>query len=537
MGRAIVVLLVAAALGTAPAAGTPVQTPRVGGTAHFGLGAIEPTCLNVLLARCVTLPAALFVAGAVLEPAFVVGADSTFRPGLVSEATFTRKAPFVFTFRIDPRARWSDGVPITARDFVFTLRTRIARKAELYPEERELVELVQSVSAVSAKTVRVVLRSRSAAWRALFGNVLPRHALAGENLDSTWIDGIVNPKTGAPIGSGPFLIERWERGSRLTLVRNPRYWRSHPAYLDRLVVRFGMLAVEDLGAEYRRGDLDATWGLGRALALRDEPGIRLRAKPILSYQHFAIRVDRGGHPALRNKLVRRAIAYGIDRAAIAKVQPAAAFTERRGARQPRLPEAEPALPAELEDVSLSSCRGSQIARARRVSHWRGRHLRLFGRADVTPLRDQRRAGYGAHHARPGAAETGGDRGPAGVSLTRGFHPSGPAERRLRRRSLRVGNRPDVRRRGCVPLPGGQNYTGYCQRLVTRDLDQAERILDERERARALNRADAQMAKDVPAIPLYQPSFTWSHRTSLRNVVLFPNSPLAGTENWWLAGQG
>ena len=86
MGRAIVVLLVAAALGTAPAAGAPAQTtPRVGGTAHFGLGAIEPTCLNVLLARCVTLPAAFFVAGAVLEPAFAVGADSTFRPGLVAE--------------------------------------------------------------------------------------------------------------------------------------------------------------------------------------------------------------------------------------------------------------------------------------------------------------------------------------------------------------------------------------------------------------------------------------------------------------------
>ena len=39
--------------------------------------------------------------------------------------------------------------------------------------------------------------------------------------------------------------------------------------------------------------------------------------------------------------------------------------------------------------------------------------------------------------------------------------------------------------------------------MTRDLDQAGRILDEEEQARVLNRADAQMARDVPVIPLYQ----------------------------------
>ena len=49
-----------------------------------------------------------------------------------------------------------------------------------------------------------------------------------------------------------------------------------------------------------------------------------------------------------------------------------------------------------------------------------------------------------------------------------------------------------------------NVTGYCQRLVTADLNQADRILDEEQRARVLNRADRRLAKDVPVIPLYQP---------------------------------
>ena len=54
--------------------------------------------------------------------------------------------------------------------------------------------------------------------------------------------------------------------------------------------------------------------------------------------------------------------------------------------------------------------------------------------------------------------------------------------------------------GCGGLA---NYTGYCQRLVTAHLNQADRILDSGRRARVLNRADRGLASDVPTIPLYQ----------------------------------
>ncbi len=484
----------------------------------------------------------LFVADAVLEPAFDVGADATLRPRLVSSATFTRRPPFVFTFHVDPRARWSDGVPVTARDFVFTLRTRIAMKAQRpLAEERELLELVRSVSAVDPKTVRVVLRSRTAAWRALFGNILPRHALAGEDLESIWSDGIVNPKTGAPIGSGPFLIQRWERGTGLTLVRNPRYWRAHPAYLDRIVLRFGMHSVEDLGAWYRRGDFDATWGLPRALALRRRTRHpRTCCAPPQFYEHFAIRVGRGGHPALKNKLVRQAIAYGIDRLTFAKLQPAAAITtvdelDSLVHLKPS-PHYRPNFgtyrfrPAEARRLlERAGCRtgpdGVYVCAGERLS------LRFVTSAGNT-LRERilslaqaqlRQAGI---EVRPTFVP--------GLAFVRQALPNGDFDVAL----FGFGVEPTFGGSGDVYKCGGsQNFTGYCQRLVTRDLDQAERILDERDRARVLNRADAQLAKDVPAIPLVQPSFTWSHRTSLRGVVLFPRNPLSGLENWWLAGRG
>ena len=83
--------------------------------------------------------------------------------------------------------------------------------------------------------------------------------------------------------------------------------------------------------------------------------------------------------------------------------------------------------------------------------------------------------------------------------------------------------------------GALNYTGYCQRLVTRDLDQANRILDAREQARVLNRADRQMARDVPALPLFQIPLPSAFRTAVRNYVPTHN-PLTTSDTWWLAQQ-
>jgi ABC-type transport system substrate-binding protein len=81
---------------------------------------------------------------------------------------------------------------------------------------------------------------------------------------------------------------------------------------------------------------------------------------------------------------------------------------------------------------------------------------------------------------------------------------------------------------------GVNASGYCQRLVTRDLDQARRILNPRQKARVLNRADVQLAKDVPAIPLHELLLVSARRTTVRGFVLSPLPyQLVDAESWWL----
>ena len=81
--------------------------------------------------------------------------------------------------------------------------------------------------------------------------------------------------------------------------------------------------------------------------------------------------------------------------------------------------------------------------------------------------------------------------------------------------------------------GSSNVTGYCQRLVSADLDQADRIFDAAQRARVLDRADRQLAKDVPVIPLYQIPWVYTYKDTIRNVVPSPDNLFWNAEDWWL----
>jgi peptide/nickel transport system substrate-binding protein len=81
---------------------------------------------------------------------------------------------------------------------------------------------------------------------------------------------------------------------------------------------------------------------------------------------------------------------------------------------------------------------------------------------------------------------------------------------------------------------GGNITGYCDRLVTRDLVQATRILDAGRRIGLLNRVDGRLADAVPAIPLYQNKGLVAFRATVEGFV--PNGAGLFTwnaEDWWL----
>jgi peptide/nickel transport system substrate-binding protein len=532
----------AAALLAVPGAGggVNIQAPRVGGQVAILPGQIgEPPCLNDLVRPCGNLP---LPTASVLYGAYSFGPDLTYRPALVSRVDFTRSAPFTLTYRVRPEARWSDGVPVSAADFVFTHEAiRAYGDHDLFADH---LTRVRSVRALGPKTVQVVLDGRFAYWRTLFGVVLPAHALRGENLARIWTDGIDDPRTGRPIGSGPFLVGSWERGKQLTLVRNERWWGPRRPYLDRIVVRFpreaatlGGAAIADL---FRSGEVDIAQrvvGSSEDLvpALRRPAGVGLRFPLSSGWEHLDLRVAGSGHTALEDKRVRRAVAHAIDRVAIVR----ALFGDILPAMRP--------LDSVVYFETDRSYRPNwriyrrDVASARRLLEQAGCRR---GADEIYVCRGERLSfrlvSRGASARRAQTLElVRAQLRQVGIDVVPSFMPSAGHDATLLSGdfdlTLFSWFVPDERSHhhlfGCG---GSQNFTGYCQRLVNRELAQATLILDEQERARVLNRADAQLARDVPVLPLFQVPAVVAVRSTVRGFVPHTLDPTWKAEDWWLA---
>lgn len=540
MARAVAVAaaIAVALLAVSGATGATEQTPKRGGTVVVGLFG-EPTCLNPLLQSCSDLTSGIEIRRKVLLPPLLERPNSTYQPALGSRVAFTRKRPFTLTYHIRPEARWSDGVPVTARDFAFTLRM-IRRHG--WPVLQEEHAFVRRLRVVDRKTFQIVLRPRHAGWRSLFGNVgtvLPEHALRGTDVTRVWLNGIVHPKTGRPIGSGPFLVERYERGRQLTLVRNRKYW-GRPAHLDRIVIRFCRAACDDEEAllALRGGNVDvASFRDVSLLAqLRGTTGITLQSVVTTNWNHLAFNLGPRGHPALKSKLVRHALAYGVDREAIARdlfgvldrgYEPShsAVFLSPSRFYRPNWREYRYDPPRARRLLEQAGCRRA----ADGIYDCAGERLSLLLRTTV-----------GSPHRVPGAQLMREQLRRIGVEVRVSFDTGRVLfDELLPRGEYDVAFFSFIRSDDLVGLngiygcQGSVNRTGYCQRIVTRDLDQADRILDAGRRARVLDRVDRQLAKDVPVLPLYQLPEVLASRRSIRNVRTHPLYVLWNAEDWWL----
>ena len=142
--------------------------------------------------------------------------------------------------------KFSDGRPLTADDVAFTLRALYDERtaSPLYGEAMKVGgEPIEAVVA-DARRLRLVFPEQIAAPENYMSNlnVLPRHVLEGELGRGTLKDayGVASDPKGI-VTAGPFAVESSQPGERVTLGRNPHYWKRDGAgnqlpYLDSVVI-------------------------------------------------------------------------------------------------------------------------------------------------------------------------------------------------------------------------------------------------------------------------------------------------------------
>jgi peptide/nickel transport system substrate-binding protein len=538
--RALVAL--AAFLLLSPVAGTAIASsddPRDGGTAVIGADQ-EPACLNVLLANC-NVQWASWTAGVALPGAFRVTPSFSYEQVLVERVDVATN-PFTLTYRIKEEAVWTDGRPVSADDFLFTLAVTLDSRNDI--GTRRGYELIAQSVKVDEKTVRFVFTRPYGAWRTLFPSILPKHVLEGTDFSQVWQTEIADPATHEPIGSGPFLVTEWARGESLTLSRNPRWWGRQAPFLDAIVVRF----IPDTNSRFQaiqsgQVHLIAPQPQLQIADFRGRPDIAVESGPGAVLEHLDFNTALPGHPALREPWLRQAVALAFDREALfpllyGSISPSfgahhnLSYARTHGnyvptfARHAYSPEAAADIlrshACTRGDDGIFSCPG--VGRLSfRFSTTTGNQFRA---RTFDAIQQQLRG--------------------VGIELVPRFQTGGilfgttlPArDYDLIMFSSLLGDDP-VRQVDTYGCGGAANFMAYCSTAVTDALNASEVEIDPPARSAQVNEANRILAEDVPTIPLFlHPSFL-AYRTALRCASRNPSSegPTWNAEEWWLGDAG
>lgn len=161
--------------------------------------------------------AAQGLAGNVFQTLMARSQDEPFTLyGLIAQSIETDAARSFVTFHLDPRARFSDGTPLTSADVLFSFDLL---KTKGRPQQRVAYGLVRSAEAPDARTVRFDLAGvgdRELPLILAIMPVLPKHA--------TDIEHFQDATLAKPIGSGPYVVVEAKAGESLALRRDPNYW-------------------------------------------------------------------------------------------------------------------------------------------------------------------------------------------------------------------------------------------------------------------------------------------------------------------------
>src|ERR687887_1605762 len=534
----VLAALALAATGSARVSGPDGSGAKNAGTLVFGAeqGGGPDWCLNLILdVDCNAFWNVVFQTP-VVRGAFLFTPKFDWAPDLISKYKLQTK-PLRITYFIRKNAKWSDGVPVSGKDWKFTWQTAINPKYKDHIDPLGWEDIRSVVG--NGKVVKVTFKRNFAAWRGLFAYVLPRHALAGSDMLTVWNDCICNPKKGnAPISNGPFLLTKFDRGAGITLQRNSHGWYGKKAKLDSIVFRFLTNTNSEIQA-MKSGEVDAIYPQPQlALAdLKNQAGLKIQTHIGLQWEHVEIEQGAHGNPLAKQTWLRQALITAINRAGAAKalygtlnpsVGPLQSLVRLKGEAGYANDFAKWNYnPTKVESImrahncskggdGIFTCGGTKVAFD--FASTSGNALRQLA---FTIFQDQ-------------AAK-------AGIELKNGFVPAGtlfgsklPAHNFDLAMFTQLVTVDPHYVAEIFSCGNASNYTEYCNRQVTRWLEESDRELNPAKRLALIKKAGKVMAADVPMIPLFQRPTYLVYKTSVGGIVDNPTiqGPSYNAESWF-----
>lgn len=509
-----------------------------GGTLVLGAEQ-EPDCLDVIN-TCGGSSWGYWIATAhTLPRAFDVTPKGGYEPSpmLDGEPKLDDDEKQVVTYKISDDAVWSDGTPITSSDFKYTW-DQIANGDAVYSKTG--YEDIESVDDSDPKTAVVTFKKKYAGWRDLFSafyGLYPKHLLEGKDRNA-------ETKDGYKFSGGPWIIESWNKGTDLTLVRNDKYW-GKKANLDKVVFKF----ITDTSAELQ------AYKTGQVMAIYPQPQLEL-ADQLKTLPDSKSEVNAGttyeglwfntAKKPLDSQKVRQALAYATDREAIVNFLVKPLKEDAKVLNSFNVPN----FPAFASDpYKVYKKDNAKVDELMKSDGWAkgsdgiwakgGQKATLEinttagnkGREKVEELLQSqwKEAGFELKVNNTKAGTLFGEWGPQGVFVIGMYAQVGSPD-------------PGLCTVFCsknIPSPAnemnGQNWTRLASPAIDKPLEAVDSELDEKERAKLVKQAAKVMAEEVPALPLYQKLTTLIWSTKIGgpvgdNVTL---GPFWNVNEWYL----
>ncbi|MDP6436235.1 MAG: peptide ABC transporter substrate-binding protein [Gammaproteobacteria bacterium] len=254
------------------------------------------------------------------EPLVMEAPDGTLIPGAASGWQISADGlRYLFTLR--PEGRWSNGDPVTAHDFIFSLRRAVdpatlsGYASILYPiaNAEEINNGLQPVAnlgvrAVDDYTLEILLRGPTPYFTGLLN-----HSMAyAVHPPSVQEHGERFARAGNLVGNGAYVLKDWVVQSHIELVRNEKFRDNDSTTIDTVFYH----ALENSDAvfkRYRADEIDLTQGVpSKQLEwIRTNMADEYRQSTYLGSYYYGLNVTREpfkGQPGLR-----RALSMAIDR--------------------------------------------------------------------------------------------------------------------------------------------------------------------------------------------------------------------------------
>lgn len=280
------------------------QEPKLGGTIN---AVIQPEPPGLMLALVQNGPTQM-VSGNIYEGLLRYNKKLEPQPGLAESWTVSPDSK-TYTFKLKQGVTWHDGKPFTSADVLFSIETLKVTHARA---RGNLVQL-DKVEAPDDHTVVFTLKQPFGPFIGIFevGSMpmIPKHIYAGTDIKT-------NPANNTPIGTGPFMLKEWKKGSFIQLVKNPNYHVKGKPYIDGIYWQ----VIPDAAARsvaYETGKVDVL--PGGSIENFDVPRVSKLPNTCVTgegwefFSPLAWMWLNNRNPILANKKVRQAIMYAVDR--------------------------------------------------------------------------------------------------------------------------------------------------------------------------------------------------------------------------------